>query len=98
MARLRRFAEKVRENFVAEVEVKINFRAPPMRVAGERIPDVAGFERGQAHDQLTALNTALMDEFIDRALVGSFHRTEIHRRGFGRFHHRGGMRGVRGTT
>src|SRR5258708_2618320 len=37
---LLRFAEEMRNNFVAEVEVEINLRAPPMCVRRKRIPNI----------------------------------------------------------
>src|SRR5581483_8919088 len=97
MSRLLWFAKEMRKHLRAEVEVKINFRAPPMRVRRKRIPNAARLKRGHAHHELAALDSALMDELINRALVGSFHRTEIHRRGIGGFHHRRWMRKMRGT-
>src|SRR5262249_10001628 len=81
-------SHKMREDFLAEVEVKINFRAAPVGVGRERIPNAALIQCGKAHDQLAALNAALMDEFINRPLVGGSLRTEWHRRSVLRFHHR----------
>src|SRR3984957_20076060 len=65
------FAQEMRENFFAEVEVEINFRAPPVRMRREGIPNAAFIQRREAHDQLATGDAALMNEFVDGAFVGS---------------------------
>jgi hypothetical protein len=87
----------MRQDLFAEVEIKINLRAPPVRVRREGIPDVARFQRRQAHDQLAALDAALMDEFVNGPLVRRFLRAEVDRRGLG-ISSSGRMRGMRGTA
>ena len=66
-----------------------------MRVRREGVPDVAFLQRGEAHDQLAALDAALVDVFVNRPLVGGCLGAQRHRRGVLRLHHRGGMRRVR---
>ena len=87
----------MRKHLIAKVEVKINLRAPPVRVRRKGIPDAARLQGRQAHHELAALDAALVDEFVNRPLVGGFLRPESHRRGFGGFHHAHRMGSVRRT-
>jgi len=44
--------------------IKINLRAPPVRVRRERIPHAALLQRGEPHHQLAALNAAGVNVFV----------------------------------
>ena len=90
-------AEKMRDDVLAEIEIKIDFRAPPMGVRREGIPDISRLQRGESHDELATLDTALVDEFVDRACVARLLSTEAHGRSLAGFHHPRWMRRMRGT-
>src|SRR5512147_1171221 len=63
-------------HLVAEIEIEINFAATAVRVRRHRIPDTAGLEFGEAHDQLAALDAFRMDVAIDPAPVDLGHVTD----------------------
>jgi len=61
-------------------------------VRREGIPDIVRFQRRQAHHELAALNPALMNEFVDGALVCSCLRAQVNRRRLSRLHRARRMR------
>ena len=70
---IERFIDSVHEvhrDVFAEIEVEIDFRTTTVRVRGHRVPDAAGFEFGEAKDELAALDAVGVNILQDRAAIG----------------------------
>jgi len=71
VARLGGLAHEVEHGLAGrDVEVEIDLRAAQVRVRWHRVPDAAGLEAGDTHDELAGREGTGVDELAQRALVG----------------------------
>src|SRR6185312_2356960 len=83
---------------VGEVEIKVNLGAAHVGVGGHGVPDAAGGEVRDPHDQLATARALKVDVLVDGAAVAGFGGADFDRVRVLFADERGGVVGVRGIA